>query len=74
MKKAKPGGKVVLMKMPPGLIGGLPREDQRAISQIVGQPVLLVGYDDDGRAELQFTDEAEHIHFIYVNPSFIRPV
>ena len=58
--------------VPPGFLRGLPRTDQRAISAIVGKPVLVVGYDEDGRAELKFTDRAKVIHFIYVNPKFIR--
>jgi hypothetical protein len=48
--------------------------DQRAIRAIVGQPVVLSDYDEFGSAELQFTDRRGHIHFIYVDPSFIRPV
>ncbi len=71
-KKPKPGSTVVLTKVPPGLLEGLPRKDIKAISAIVGKPVLLVGYDDDGRAELKFTDSDDGIHFIYVNPAFIR--
>jgi len=58
--------------MPPGLLDGLPPEDQRAISEVFGKPVLLNEYDDHGRAELEFTDREGVIHFIYVDPSFIR--
>jgi hypothetical protein len=63
---------VVLTELPPGLIEDLPGEDQKAISNIVGASVLLVGYDDDGRAELEFTDSNGIIHFLYVNPNVIR--
>jgi len=72
-KKAKPGDAVVLIKVPPGLLDGLPREDQRAISNIVGKPVIFVGYDDDGRAELKFWETDEVGHSIFVNPRFVRP-
>jgi hypothetical protein len=72
-KKAKPGETVLLTELPPRLLRGLPRTDQRAISEIVGKPVLLIGYDDDGRAELEFTDRNGAIHSIYVHPSFLRP-
>ena len=68
----KPGDSVVLTEVPPGLLEGLPSEDQTAIVEVVGKQVLLVGYEDDGRAELEFTDEHGTIHFIFVNPTFIR--
>lgn len=64
---------VLLTELPPGLLRGLPRTDQKAISEIVGKPTLLLAYDDLGRAELEFTDRKGAIHSIYVDPSFIRP-
>ena len=76
--KPKVGDKVVLVALPPGLIEGLPEQDQRAISAMVGQPVLLVGFDDFGRAQLQFDDPFDarpgrhnHTHTIWVAPQFI---
>lgn len=70
----RPGQDVILTRLPPGLVTGLPRSDQNAIRAIVGKPVKLVEYDSDGRAELQFVDKAGTIHFIYVAPSFVRAV
>ncbi len=70
--KPKPGDPVVLTEVPPGLLDGLPMEDQRAISEVVGKPILLTEYDDEGRAELKFTDRDGVIHFIYVSPNIIR--
>ncbi|HKW26389.1 MAG TPA: hypothetical protein VJN48_11435 [Terriglobales bacterium] len=67
-----PTGSVVgLRELPPGLIHGLPREGQIAISDVVGKAVLLVEYDEDGRAKLEFTDPHGVIHSIYVDPSYI---
>jgi hypothetical protein len=40
--------------------------------QVVGKPILLTGYDEDGRAELEFQDGSADFHFIYVSPEFIR--
>jgi hypothetical protein len=40
-------------------LNGLPQEDQHAIVAIVGTPVLLLGYEEAGRAELQFDDPFE---------------
>jgi len=71
-KRTKPGDAVVLTEVPPGLLDNLPEEDQRAISEAVGKPIALNGYDDDGRAELQFTDQGGIVHFIWVKPDFIR--
>jgi hypothetical protein len=68
----KPGDSVVLTVVPPGLLEGLSREDQTAIVEVVGKQVLLVGYEEDGRAELEFTDKHGTIHYIFVNPIFIR--
>jgi hypothetical protein len=70
--KPKPGDTVLLIKVPPGLLNDLPVEDQRAISQAVGKPLVLNEYDDHGRAELEFKDSVGVIHFIYVKPEFIR--
>jgi hypothetical protein len=58
---------------------GLPQEDQNAIVAIVGKPVSLVDYDEDGRAELHVddpfdvrTDDDSHRHSIWVAPEFIE--
>jgi hypothetical protein len=72
--KPKPGSKVILTKLPPGLIDGLPARDQEAIAGAVGRTILLVEYDIYGRAELEFRDQEGVIHFIYVSPVFIKAV
>jgi hypothetical protein len=66
------GEMVVLMKLPPGFLEGLPKEDQVAISAVVGKAIVLKGYDKDGRVELEFTEKNGTIHFIYLSPEFIR--
>jgi hypothetical protein len=73
-RKLNPGDAVMLTQVPPGLLDKLPLEDQKAIIEIVGQPVRLNGYDEDGRAELEFTDSVGVIHFIYVSPVFVKSV
>jgi hypothetical protein len=77
--RPSPGETVVLTSIPPGLLDGLPREDQNAIVAMIGKRVLLVGYDEDGRAELHFddpfdvrTDAYSHSHSIWVAPEFIE--
>ena len=37
--KPHPGETVVLISLPPGLLQGLPQEDQNAIVAVVGNPV-----------------------------------
>lgn len=70
-KKPQPGDTVVLTRMPQGLLDGLPPEEQEAISEALGKPLKLNEYDEDGRAELEFTDAQGIIHFIYVDLSVI---
>jgi hypothetical protein len=71
-RKLKPGQMVVLRALPDGFIDDLPQEDQRAVSAVIGQRILLNGYDADGRAELEFRDTQGIIHFIYVDPKFLN--
>jgi hypothetical protein len=70
--RPKPGDKVVLVAVPLGMLNDLPTEDQKAITEVVGKPILLTRYDEDGRAELEFQDDSADTHFIYVSPEFIR--
>jgi hypothetical protein len=73
-ERSRPGSGdlVVLTEIPPGLLDDLPMEDQEAITEQIGKPVTLNEYDEDGRAELEFKDKKGTIHFIYVNPDFIK--
>ena len=75
------GEQGIFVALPAGLLEGLPEEDQRAITAMVGKPVTLVGYDEDGRAELHFddpfdarTDSYSHSHSIWVEPEFIARI
>ena len=71
-RRPVPGDRVILLKAERGLLKGLPREDQDAIKAIVGIPVRLRTYDDDGRAELEFREKNGTGHFIYVRPELIK--
>jgi hypothetical protein len=71
-ERPRPGDTVILTEVPPGLLNDLPMEDQRAISEVIGKPIVLNEYDEDGRAELEFKDSEGIFHFIYVDPDFIR--
>ena len=64
--------KVILNALPPGFLDGLPVQDQEAISMAVGKPITLNGYEDDGKAQLEFTDMEGVTHIIYVDPKFTQ--
>lgn len=70
--KPNPGDMVVLTVIPQDFLHDLPEEDQQAIREIVGKPVLLHEYDDAGRAELEFNDRDGQRHFISVAAKWIK--
>ena len=72
--KLRAGEKVLLRGLPRGFLNDLPKEDQAAILAVVGKPVSFVDWDDVGRAELEFTDTASVVHYIYVDRRFIQQV
>jgi len=74
IKRPKPGQTVVLKALPPGFIDDLPDEDQRAISAMVGKPIMFNKYHRDGRAELEFADPfiQNSSHTMWVDPKFIK--
>ncbi len=58
--------------LPSGFLDDLPAEDQLAISSAVGKLIILKGYDEDGRAELEFEEKDGTTHLIFVNPVFVK--
>jgi hypothetical protein len=60
--KPKPDDKVVLPALPPGFIDDLPEAKLREASARLGSPIMHVGYDRDGRAELEFIAKDDSIH------------
>jgi len=71
--KPKPGDKVVLKALPPGFTDDLPEEERRAITARLGRPIMLMGYDQDGRVELELMAQDDSIHTLYVDLKFVRP-
>jgi hypothetical protein len=47
-------------------------EDQQAIKEIEGKPVLLNEYDEAGRAELEFNDREGQPYFIFAAADLIK--
>jgi hypothetical protein len=70
----KPGEMVILTALPPGFLDDLPEEDQQAIAAVVGTPIRLRGWDDIGRAELEFQEQNGTFHTLFVARTFISPV
>ncbi len=68
----KPRKRVVLEKLPSGLLKGLPEEGQRAISAIVGVPIRFLGFDGDDRLELEFVEADGTIHSVYVDRQYVK--
>jgi len=74
-EKPKAGDMVLLKGLPPGFMDDLPRSEQIAITKVVGSPVLLLGYDEDGRAELEFTDTRSGvIHSVFVEAIYYEAI
>jgi hypothetical protein len=72
--RPKPGTRVIIHDVSPDLLLGMPEREQKALSEIRDKPVLLVGYDADYRAELSFRDRNKSLHFIYLDPIYIKAV
>lgn len=53
------------------LLNGLPEEDQVAIRAQVGKRLKINEFDAYGYAELEFQDQEEVIHFIFVEPKYL---
>jgi hypothetical protein len=70
-KKPTPGREVMLRALPAGFVDDLSTEDQNAILDVVGKRLLLKAYEEDGRAELEFTDQQGVIHAIWLDPKYI---
>jgi hypothetical protein len=66
------GDTVILVALPSGFIDDLPIEDQTALSEAIGAQIVFNEYDDIGRAELQFISRDGVLHFIWVEPKFIK--
>jgi hypothetical protein len=56
--------------LPKGFVDNLPEDDQQAETAVVGRRIQLNRYEEDERAELEFTD-GNGIHFVYVEPKYI---
>lgn len=70
------GASVRLVRADPGLLRGLPEEDQQAIQWASREAELvLVGQDDStGNLELEFRDPGGTMHWISVSPDDVAAI
>ncbi len=62
------GDSVRVIEIPVRLPLGLPEEDQIAIHDQIGKALIIQGFNQDGYAELEFIDNAGHIHTMWIEP------
>jgi hypothetical protein len=70
----RPDDTLMLMEVPPGMLDDLPPDEEQALCEGVGKPIMLKEYDDAGRAGLEFKDRNGDLHCIYLSSTFISPV
>jgi hypothetical protein len=73
-KRFKRGDTVILLALPPGFMDDMDIEDRQALSEAIGSQVVFNEYGDIERVELQFTSQDGVLHFIWVEPRFIKAV
>jgi hypothetical protein len=66
------GEEVILLALPPGFLDALDGDEQRVVAAMIGKSVKLVGYDEHGRAVLNFP--APFDVQIWIAPEFIARV
>ena len=69
--KIKIRNKVRFLEAPAKLLEGLPSEDQRAITEQVGNIMEVEGFDNYGHVELVFYDKSGTNHSIWVKPNVL---
>ena len=65
-KALRKGDTVRVKRIPENLPRGLPVEDQSAIRACVGRVFSISGFNDNNEAEIEFTDEANDYHTIWI--------
>ena len=69
-RRPKPGDMVILREAP-CLLDNLPASDLQRISALIGKPLQLHGYDDNGHAMLLFTGTDGVLCFFFVKTELI---
>jgi hypothetical protein len=72
MLNLHPGDLVVILRLPPTLLSGLPEDDQTEIRSIIGKPVKFTGMSY-GQAEIEFKDSRGDEHTIWIDVDQIGP-
>ena len=60
------GDEVTIKRIPESLVRGLPHTDQQAINDCLGKSFKISGFNDQGEAEIEFTDAEDVFHTIWI--------
>ena len=66
------GDPVILREVPEYLVRDLPLEEQDAIRLQKGKTFEIASFDDQGYVELEFSDDQQMLHTIWVKPSCLE--
>lgn len=66
------GDTVILIGLPPFLLNDLPDEDLRAIEGQIGRTHEVIGFNEIGWIELEFSDDDGTHHTIWVEGAHLR--
>lgn len=62
------GDWVMFTEAPASLLNGLPAEDQKAIKLQAGKSMQVIGFDEYGYVEMEFTEIDGTYHAIWIEP------
>jgi len=66
------GDEVTVKRIPESLVRGLPDSDTHAINNCLGQSFKIAGFNDQGEAEIEFTDGENEFHTIWIETSCLK--
>lgn len=71
-KVLRRGDVVTVESIPESLVRGLPQSDQRAINDCLGRSFKISGFNDQGEAEIEFTEAEDEFHTIWIGTACLR--
>jgi hypothetical protein len=73
-EKIVAGDSVKIIEIPVHIPYGLPQEDQLAIQEQIGKTLTVIAFNQNGEAELEFTDGSGCFHTIWLSPCFLERI
>jgi len=68
------GDTVTVKRIPESLVRGLPLSDQRAINNCLDRSFEISGFNDQGDAEIEFTDARNEFHTNWIDTSCLEKI